>query len=91
MRFIPGLRRFERLQDEQSVRHFHSARRRSLYHVTNESSVLDKHDLYLSLRLRCMMSQQPRRSHFIVVAVDVLQILARLEVVGVVALSGEKK
>lgn len=38
-----------------------------------------------------MMSQQPRHSHFIVVAVDVLQILARLEVVGVVALSGEKK
>lgn len=38
------------------------SQRRSLYHVTNESSVLDKHDLYLSLRLCCMMSQRPRRS-----------------------------
>lgn len=31
-------------------RHFLSSQRRSLYHVTNESSVKDKHDLYLSSR-----------------------------------------
>lgn len=32
----------------RSVGHFLSRQRRSLYHVTNESSVKDKHDLYLS-------------------------------------------
>lgn len=35
-----------------------------------------------------MMSQQPRRSHFIVVAVDVLQIPARLGVVGIGSVGG---
>lgn len=90
MRFIPH-RRFERPQDEQSARYFHSARRRSLYHVTNESSVLDKHDLYLSLRLRRMMSQQPRRCHFIVVAVDVLQILVRSGLLGIGSVGGGRR
>lgn len=38
-----------------------------------------------------MMSQGPRRSHFIAVAVDVLQILARPGVAGVAAVGREEK